>query len=131
MARRKPSSVRLSQACEALLGEIATNQSAVIRALTLIGADAVGLDLTPVEADLRAALSADLPEVVYLRLHQIVQQVRSGRRAELSQEQNISLASHASLACVAAERDAGDPQHETAPHQGADGDPLSSVGFDF
>ena len=131
MPRRKPSSVRLSEECEVLLAGIGTNQSAAIRALLLIGAGSIGLDLAAVEADLRTALSADLPEALYLRLYDLAEQVRLGSGAGSCPEPNGLPAYRASPPRVDAQRGEGRPHSEAAPDHGADVDPLASVGFDF
>jgi len=131
MARRNPISVRLSQECEALLGGLGTNQSAVIRALVLIGADAIGLDLRKVEPDLRTSLSGELPEPIYLRLRDLSEQARSGSRGRSLPDPNVSPANRAPATVASAVTSPERPQNEQALDQAEDVDPLASVGFDF
>lgn len=87
--------MRLSQECEALLGSIGENQSAAIRALVLIGADAVGLDLGQVQPDLRRAVSDDLPASIATRLWLILEQMRTALQGSSIPSVEIVGAAHA------------------------------------
>lgn len=131
MARRKPISVRLSGECEELLDGLGTNQSAAIRGLLLIGADACGLDLTPVEADLRTLLGADLPDVVHLRLRDLIEQSRSRTRDTPSANVHAALPTDAWSGRLNAERHSEGQLPNPPSGYEEDSDPLASVGFDF
>jgi hypothetical protein len=125
MARRKPISVRLSQECEALLAGLGANQSAVIRALLLIGADASGLDLAVLQLDLRHALSCELPEAIDMRLRAIAEQLRMANRDRTRPDMELLSGSCAKPAVSSAASD------REVPDRAEGWDPLTAVGFDF
>jgi hypothetical protein len=121
MGRRHPLSLRLSASFEAFLREIGGNQrqSALLRALALIGADSLGYDLAVAQRDLHEALKAELPAPVAAALLDIA--ARSRRLPHVSH----SDAPPAALAETDVSRTAADAA-AAAPD-----DPFASVGFTF
>lgn len=114
-----------------MLGGIGENQSAVIRALLLIGADVVGLDLAQVEADLRKLLSIDLPDAIYARLRDLSEQVRTGNGGRFIPDPNAVSGIRAIPADLRVATSGERPHIEQPPEQQEAFDPLASVGFDF
>ena len=112
MPQRPPKTLRLSPELEQLISGVSENENAVMRALLLIGADAVGLDVRTVQADIRRTLSAELPPAVYNKLLAIYQRVQHNEppRTEADEGQSITA-----------------PPTESA----SEPDPFASVGFDF
>ena len=113
MPQRSPKTLRLSPELEALISTISENENAVMRALLLIGADAIGLDVRTVQADVRRSLSADLPPAIQTRLIALLQRDQHAAEPEQREE-----------APAARTRD-------TTEAGGSEPDPFASVGFDF
>lgn len=134
MARHKPISVRLSQEFEVLLAQACDNQSAAIRALILIGANEVGLDLRKVRSDLLHTLAHGLPEPIDRRLRALDEDLRDGGKREIlrtahkphHEEQPVFLVEQTRTSAV------GLQPSDELPAQGQEpSDPLLSIGFDF
>ena len=113
MRQRPPKTLRLSPEFEQLISGVSENENAVMRALLLIGADTVGLDVQTVQADIRRTLSAELPPSVYNQLLALYQRVQRA-------------APHATDAGEAPS--GADPPRDPSSN---DPDPFASVGFDF
>ncbi len=127
MTQRHPMSLRLSASFEAFLREIGANQSALIRALALLGADAAGYDLTAAHRDLHAALTDELPVPVASALRAIVARGQPGEQALRFVPSNVP-----QTECTGAVA----PDTETttasaAPAMEAEHDPFAFVGFSF
>lgn len=112
MRQRPPKTLRLSPELEQLISTISDNENAVMRALLLIGADTIGLDVRTVQADVRRSLSADLPPAIQTRLIALLQR----GQVEAEPERHAAPAAPATGATEAG---------------GSEPDPFASVGFDF
>ncbi len=134
MARRKPISVRLSQEFEALLAGVSDNQSAIIRAPVLIGAEEAGLDLSVVQPDLLNALAHNFPEPIYSRLRDLYEQLRTSgyqeRVREVSKLQRVQGAVMTGAVHETTNSKFAPPSEPDIEAFDAS-DPLASVGFDF
>lgn len=113
MPQRPPKTLRLSPELEALISTISENENAVMRALLLIGADAIGLDLQTVQADVRRSLSGDLPPEIQTRLFAMLQRGQHGAATERREEAPAA------------------PTTGTTEAGGREPDPFANVGFDF
>jgi hypothetical protein len=134
VARRKPISVRLSQEFEALLAQASDNQSAAIRALLLVGANEVGLDLRKVRSDLLHTLAHGFPEPIDTRLRALDEELRDGGKQEISRTAHKS--HHEEQLGLLVERTRTSDIHpQPSDELSAQGqelsDPLLSIGFDF
>ena len=128
MTQRHPISLRLSASFEEFLHEIGPNQSALIRALALLGADAAGYDLTIAQRDLHAALKDELPAPVADALLAVVARVQHGGTARRAispraprKERNLA----------ALPTDDGANPAAVEGEAAGEHDPFATVGFSF
>ncbi len=77
---------------DALLGEKSTNASIAIRALIIIGADAIGLDIGPLAPDIARLLQAPLPADVHRALIGAFQHAAAQAAAQPPQAALVSYA---------------------------------------
>ncbi len=134
MARRTPICVRLSKEFEALLGGVGKNHSAVIRALLLIGADAVGLDCSKVESDVLQALAYDVPEAVHRRLRTLHDgRSRAGSPVSAHAAHTLHTVPPTVTPVEHHRADDTNPAYGIGPSMDMldEDDPLTAVGFDF
>jgi hypothetical protein len=127
MTQRHPISLRLSTSFEDFLREIGPNQSALIRALALLGADAAGYDLTSAQRDLHAALKDDLPPPVASALLTIVARGQPGDQARRFVPTDIPRTERTGAGAP----DTRATATSAAPTTDAEHDPFASVGFSF
>ena len=127
MTQRHPMSLRLSASFEAFLREIGANQSALLRALALLGADAAGYDLTAAHRDLHAALTDELPVPVANALLMIVARGQPGEQARRFVPSDVPRTERTRV--VAPDTEA--PTTAAAPMTEAEHDPFASVGLSF
>ncbi|MDP9310119.1 MAG: hypothetical protein M3R24_04345 [Chloroflexota bacterium] len=131
---------RSSSALQTLLKHISTNESAALRALTLIGADAVGLDLSTVLPDLRQTMSADLPLEIHKALQQIYYRVAEEASPSLKVREADHVSSRPAVPLVAEKQDphggsataaAPIPDDPAPKSQIPDDDPLADLGIEY
>ena len=127
MGRRHPISLRLSPSFEDFLRELGGNQSALLRALALIGADAAGYDLTVAQRDLHEALKDTLPAAVAAALLDIVMQRQAQAHGAHLRPALIPPKDFTPVALP----DIEGATAVAAPATDAEHDPFASVGFSF
>ncbi len=129
MGRRHPISLRLSSSFEAFLRELGGNQSALLRALALIGADAAGYDVAVAQRDLHEVLKDELPPAVVTALLKLVAAGHPPAPRGLPHRPRVPSEERTPARVVAPEEGATDAI--SSPSTDEEQDPFASVGFSF
>ena len=128
MTQSERATTRISAGFAGFINGLSENENAAMRALTLIGADQIGIDPTLVADDLRLTSGARLPPAVCDTLLAMLSQVNHDAAGSSGKGGAGSLPPR-TPACLSTPA-AADEQLEQAVSVEAP-DPFGSIGFDF
>jgi hypothetical protein len=128
MTQRERATTRISAGFAGFINGLSENENAAMRALMLLGADQIGIDLTLVADDLRLTIGARLPPAIYDRLLAMLSRVPHDAVGSSRTEEARAFLRRAP-ACLSSPATANEHLEQAVILQAPD--PFGSIGFDF